>query len=103
LIIYHRFNIKIPQRDDLINRGELTLYSNYDEMIENEFPNRKWTVEEIDNKGRGLICTKPIKQGEIIMKEQATIFYLGEEVEGVTNKDSTYFLVKSSKALETLS
>ncbi|KAL7721505.1 SET domain-containing protein [Entamoeba marina] len=89
-----RYNIPIPSRDGHIDRSNLPLYSNYEELLDNDFPRRKWCIEEIPRKGRGLICTSPIYKGETVMKEKASTLYLGPDTEDNV-KDSTYYLIEN--------
>lgn len=88
------YNIRIPSRKDPISRNDNPQYTTYEEVYLKEFPNRKFISKEIQGKGRGLFATEKIKQGELVFKEKATLFYEGED-DPESNKDSTYYMVRS--------
>ncbi|BFU24358.1 hypothetical protein EHI8A_206130 [Entamoeba histolytica HM-1:IMSS-B] len=91
--IDHNYDILIPSRTDFIDRKNMPIYNSYEELFEGDFPKRKWVMEDIPGKGRGVICCRPIKAGELVFKERASILYIGPETKD-ENKDSTFELIK---------
>ena len=89
------YNVTIPNRYKCVNRKENPYWDSYDQIFEEMFPNKKFEMKEIPGKGRGLICTSPIKKGELVFKEQASIFFEGKDENEDSDFDSTYYMTKS--------
>ncbi|BFU24456.1 hypothetical protein EHI8A_035190 [Entamoeba histolytica HM-1:IMSS-B] len=90
----NNYNVKIPSRKDPIDRSQNSHYNSYEEVYKKEFPEKKFEIKELPGKGRGLVAVEDIHAGELVFKEQATIFFEGEE-DSESNKDSTYYMVRS--------
>ncbi|EDR22140.1 set and mynd domain containing protein, putative [Entamoeba dispar SAW760] len=89
-----RYHVLIPSKHDVQDRSDNPHWNSYEEIFRDNFPVRKFEVQEIPGKGRGLVCTDKIHQGEMVFKEKASVFYEGPE-EDDDMKDSTYYMVKS--------
>ncbi|KAL7715202.1 SET domain-containing protein [Entamoeba marina] len=83
-----RYNITLPQRDDLIDRDEISHYSQWQEVYQ-QYQNLK--VQNIPDKGNGIIACQNFKKGEQILMEKAAIYSCIEDDEERYD-NTTYYM-----------